>query len=131
MYVCDFIYEWLSHVFFDLLPSVNHVSARLPLRDHRAYLEFVEGRTHIIVVLVEFVIVKVQGLELSEIPELEFLYAKLGGVHTQVVTVTLVLEAGEADLTEAMLLGFYEGVHGFASAGVSVNLEDLRGAAVY
>jgi hypothetical protein len=131
MHVCDFIYEWLSHVFFDLIHSVKHVSAWFPLRDQRAYLEAVEGWAHIVVVLVDLVIVEVQGFELSEISELEFLYAKFGGVHTQVVAVALVWEAGESDLKEAMLLGFYEGVHGCAATGVSIDLEDLRGTAVH
>ena len=82
MHVCNFIYEWLSHVFFDFIQPVKHVSPRLPLRDQRAYLESVEGWAHSIVVLVDLIIVEVQGLELSEIPELEFVYAKFGGLHT-------------------------------------------------
>lgn len=40
-------------------------------------------------------------------------------------------EAGEADLKEAMLLGFYEGVYCCATTGVSVDLKDLRGTAVH
>ncbi len=75
MHVCDFIYEWLSHVFFDLIHPVKHVSTRLPLRDQWAYLESVEGGAYVIVVLVNLVIVEVQGLELCEIPDLEFLNA--------------------------------------------------------
>ena len=40
-------------------------------------------------------------------------------------------EAGEADLKEAMLLGFDEGVHGCATTWVSIDLKDLRGAAMH
>jgi len=104
VHVCNFIYEWLSHVFFDLIHPVKHVCTRLPLRDQWAYLESVEGGANVIVVLVDLVIVEIQGLELGEIPELEFLNAKFGGLNTQVVAVTLVWEAGEAYLKEAMVL---------------------------
>lgn len=74
----------------------------MTLADQWADLEAIEGRTHVVEVLIDLIVVHVNCLELSEVSDLQLLEIQFLRFKGQVVKVALIWKAGETDLVQSV-----------------------------
>ncbi len=77
MHIGDVLHKRNAHVFFDFKYTIELVTALNWGWNQLVYFVTIKGRAHIVVMFVNFVVVKVEGFKFGKITKFQFLKVKL------------------------------------------------------
>lgn len=118
--------EGSSHILLYFKHSIEEFTAWKVFSNEGCDFKTVECRANVIEMLINFVIVVVECVELGKVPQFQAAQVYLSRLYREVVEVTFVRQSCEPDFIQTMWVWFNKCVHRCGSMWVSEELEYLR-----